>query len=395
MSCRPLLLLTHGIGPSLPSSILGTFYNTRSQEHFQILTRTGTQPHPERTHSSAPQPFDLPQSPLDLVLVSNDRCAFLDLSLSLSLSSRSLSSILHGPFMSVMYASLSDRRFNISSSYYILHDVSVLAGETVYISLRRTPVQKLTFPNLNSADISGRIPSVPDSTIPPLVPGARVGAQRVLDSYADGLENPDDDNGAGNLEEAGGDDYEGLWGGQDEPEEDDPNKAPELEGLLSADGEANVRVGAIRARSFVIRMPEPDEEGEEESGPTNTAPIIAAVPDLGPEYPEWSPAEEARLAEAVASLHPLPLSHAGLRAEFESRVDLSNFSGDQGFEMTSLDILGTEESAHAEWRALGLLLRTTAVNMDELAARFGDRIHETRAYQQELLPLSYGCLTAF
>ncbi|KAJ7269467.1 hypothetical protein C8J57DRAFT_1508624 [Mycena rebaudengoi] len=66
----------------------------------------------------------------------------------------------------------------------------------------------------------------------PSVPRPRVSAQRVLESYADGEWDLDDE------EELLGEDHDGLWGGdQYKPNDDDPNIAPNLDALLGRDEE--------------------------------------------------------------------------------------------------------------------------------------------------------------
>ncbi|KAJ7164838.1 hypothetical protein C8R43DRAFT_1122714 [Mycena crocata] len=89
---------------------------------------------------------------------------------------------------------------------------------------------------------------------------AGVQAQRVLDSYAEGEESPDDDMFEGQGEDVGL--GEGLWGGaQYDPgdEEDEPELGPNL-----ADLGQDTRVGAMQACYYALRIPEPDsDEGDD------------------------------------------------------------------------------------------------------------------------------------
>ncbi|KAJ7451194.1 hypothetical protein B0H11DRAFT_2289037 [Mycena galericulata] len=256
----------------------------------------------------------------------------------------------------------------------------------------------------------GTNPRCPRYNEPSIVPGARVGAQRVLESYADGNDVPDDEYAVEGQGEAEIEDFEGLWGGQQY--EEDPNAAPELETLLqTAEDEEPVRVGAIHAQYFATRIPEPDNDDvlSESSETDPIAPIsgIPAVLDLdqlqlqlpGNEYPEWDAAEEACLNQIDAAANPSSLNFAELLTDFDARTGSSLLSATLNLELESINALGAEDSARDVWRRLIHLqpalqigysaqdLRTTAVDVEGLALRFNHRIFETRQYQQDLLDL--------
>ncbi|KAJ7477734.1 hypothetical protein B0H11DRAFT_2234408 [Mycena galericulata] len=262
----------------------------------------------------------------------------------------------------------------------------------------------------------GTNPRCPRYNDPPIVPGARVCTQRVLESYADGHEAPHDEYAAEDPEEAADEELEGLWGGEQYmPDEEDPNTAPDLEALMPDDDEP-VRVGALYARHFALRIEEPEEDADEERYQSGTVPInpdsvpaprSAAMLDLdqlqlripGNQYPEWDAAEEARLAQIAADQdHSLP-TFAGILWEFEARTGSRVLSRARSLELESINAVGAEESARDVWRRLIRLqpplllgfsardLRTTAVDVDDVSLQFSDRIFEARQYQQDLLDL--------
>ncbi|KAJ7601893.1 hypothetical protein DFH06DRAFT_1153311 [Mycena polygramma] len=182
----------------------------------------------------------------------------------------------------------------------------------------------------------GTNPKCPRFSEPSTVPGARVGAQRVLESYSDGGL-PDDDFAEGDVARPEDEqDYEGLWGGE-QYEDKDPNTAPDLADLVEHEEPEGVRVGAIRAHYYSMRIPEPIEETEEEApelapipGPEDvdeTAAILdferleLCLPSQGV-YHEWDAAEEARQNQVAAATAALRAhrEYPRLLADFKSQV---------------------------------------------------------------------------
>ncbi|KAJ6482239.1 hypothetical protein DFH09DRAFT_1107375 [Mycena vulgaris] len=246
---------------------------------------------------------------------------------------------------------------------------------------------------------------------------ARVGAQRVLESYADGEHSLNDAGVDATEEGPAGDEYDGLWGWlQFDPEDEDPNMSPDLAELVdmadSAGVEEDARMGAMRARYFSMRVPVPDEEDAAEAPTASTSTASsAAVLDpvrmqiqLPPDvqvYTDWDAAEEARQASlAAASIPERPVpTFESLLAEFEARSGTSSLSPSQSFELEAIDALGAEEHARAVWRGLMVIepqliigytpsfLRTTAVNVEEQATTFAVRISETWEFQQDIVSL--------
>ncbi|KAJ6573748.1 hypothetical protein DFH09DRAFT_1078725 [Mycena vulgaris] len=246
---------------------------------------------------------------------------------------------------------------------------------------------------------------------------ARVGAQRVLESCADGEHSPNDAGVDATEEGPAGDEYDGLWGGlQFDPEDEDPNMSPDLAELVdmadSTGVEEDARMGAMRARYFSMRVPIPDEEDAAEAPMASTSTASsAAVLDpvrmqiqLPPDvrvYTDWDAAEEARQASlAAASIPERPVpTFESLLAEFEARSGTSSLSPSQSFELEAIDALGAEEHARAVWRGLMVIepqliigytpsfLRTTAVNVEEQATTFAVRISETWEFQQDIVSL--------
>ncbi|KAJ7608286.1 hypothetical protein DFH06DRAFT_1346967 [Mycena polygramma] len=249
-------------------------------------------------------------------------------------------------------------------------------------------------------------------------PGARVGAQRVHESYSDGGIPPHDEFlEPQSADEDNDDEYDGLWGGgQYEPDEEDPNTAPDLAELTALDDNEPVRVGAIRARYYSMRVPTPQDEQLEASGGTESSVIpspgdvddSAAILDLetlelrlpsNGVYHEWSAAEEARQVQTQNErLRADPL-YPGLLAGFEARVGNASLTASQTLELESIAAIGTEEAARDTWRSfipeqpampLGYsasALRTTAVNVENQATRFSNAQDAMRQYQQTLMDL--------
>lgn len=166
----------------------------------------------------------------------------------------------------------------------------------------------------------GSDPSCPRYNDPPVLPGARVGAQRVVESYADGGLPPDDVSEYGDDEEIVQDGtMEGLWGGQYDPDFD-PNESPDLAELVDPDESEGVRVGAIRARYYSMRIEEVEVvPGVITATPEEETPFDVHVAEPltldmdrlllthpGPQHPEWSAAEEVRLASANPLGSPIP-----------------------------------------------------------------------------------------
>ncbi|KAJ6526122.1 hypothetical protein DFH09DRAFT_1095348 [Mycena vulgaris] len=244
---------------------------------------------------------------------------------------------------------------------------------------------------------------------------ARVGAQCVLESHADGAEPPEDVYEDEHEMEG---DYDGLYGGaQYDPEEDDPNIAPDLAELMgAADGDSEsvdaARMEAMRARYFSMRVPDPNEEdtAEAPTASNNTASseavfdavrLIVHLPHNPSGYTDWNAAEEARLVSLAAAADPVEETPAltTLLAEFEERVGSSPLSVLLAIELEAIDALGAEEHARSLWRGLiplqpqllvgysASFLRTTAVNVEKQSTVFSARVAATREYQQDLRSL--------
>ncbi|KAF7372297.1 Retrovirus-related Pol polyprotein from transposon 412 [Mycena venus] len=267
----------------------------------------------------------------------------------------------------------------------------------------------------------GNNPKCPRFNDPSTVHGARVGAQRVLESYADEGEALYDDN-SGELD-AGAlrydDEMEGLYGGdQSRQDEVDPNTAPDLAQLIDTDDNDEVRVGAIRARYFSMRIAEPDSETGEEvdrepppvpgpGDPDNSAAVLdlerfeLRLPSNG-SYPEWDAAEEARQSRIASTTNPAPVFGSRL-AEFGPSskaasaaaflLPLKRWSSSPSTPLAPKRQLAAYGGISSHCNPPMMLaysrsaLRTTAVNVEEQGALFTGLISDVRRYQQDLLGL--------
>ncbi|KAJ6524648.1 hypothetical protein DFH09DRAFT_1418473 [Mycena vulgaris] len=200
--------------------------------------------------------------------------------------------------------------------------------------------------------------------------GARVGAQRVLESYADG-DTPGDEYAG--PEVAPADDEEamaGLWGGAQYDPDYDPHVAPDLEDLMNAVDveEEPVRVGALRARYFSMQITEPADDAEDPD-PETPAESAAVPPSPGlldldrfkltfcvATNREWTAEDEALQSLATAA-HAPPSSPPAppftvLLAEFEARAGSTPLTMAQTLELESIDAVGAEEHARTIWHRL-------------------------------------------
>ncbi|KAJ7101994.1 hypothetical protein C8R44DRAFT_887778 [Mycena epipterygia] len=254
----------------------------------------------------------------------------------------------------------------------------------------------------------GSNPLCPWYNDPPSRPqGPRVGAQRVLESYADEDNTPDEEIAVG-PDNAGDEEMEGLWNDpRYELGEDDPSTAPDLEELLALQSNEPVCVGAIqvRAQYYSLRIPEPEEEVPAGPMPGPSEAVLnldrLQLRFAGEGYAEWTAAEEARLALASPGPPPSapPPTFRTLLAKFETRTGTAPLTLAQTMELESIDALGTEENARTVWHGIIRLqpgiqwgfdeaaLRTTAVDVETVGGLFIDRIFDTRQYQQDLLEL--------
>ncbi|KAJ6469785.1 hypothetical protein C8R47DRAFT_1077932 [Mycena vitilis] len=256
-------------------------------------------------------------------------------------------------------------------------------------------------------------PKCPKYNDPAIVPGARVGAQRVLESYADGSYPDDEYAGVEAQPDEGDGDYEGLWGGaQYQPEEDDPNVAPDMADLAAlTDTEEPVRVGALRAQYYSMRIPEVEQEEDGErlapvpgrGDPDETAAILdlehleLRLPANGV-YRDWDPAVEAQqeLAAATAASQTAGPSFDSLLSDFQSRTGNRPLSPSLTMELEAIYTIGTEEAAREAWRAFipqqppmrfgysRAALRTTAVNVLEQEERLTQGAAAMRDYRHAL-----------
>ncbi|KAJ7659580.1 hypothetical protein DFH06DRAFT_1130351 [Mycena polygramma] len=245
-------------------------------------------------------------------------------------------------------------------------------------------------------------------------PGARVGAQRVPESYSDAEEHfASDEQNIAQGNEPVGDEYEGLWGGAQYDPDADPNESPDLADLLHSghgghdglggQGEDEVRVGALRAQYYAIRIPEPSEPADESETPEEEVAVPVRIPncDLPPSSSTpWTTACEHQL-ELAASAGTAPTSsgYEARLAEFETRVGSRTLSIAQTTELEAISAIGAEEQARAVWRALIPLhpplridyspeyLRTTSLNLVAESLLFVPELAALRQYQQDLVDL--------
>ncbi|KAJ6465195.1 hypothetical protein C8R47DRAFT_1079385 [Mycena vitilis] len=242
-------------------------------------------------------------------------------------------------------------------------------------------------------------------------PGARVGAQRVPESYSDAEEpfaNDEQNLAPGN--EPVVDEYEGLWGGAQYDPDADPNESPDLADLLHSghgghDGldEDEVRVGALRAQYYSIRIPEPSNPADESETPEEEVAVPVLIPncDLPPSSSTpWTTACEHQLELAASAGAATTSSGYEARlAEFEARVGSRTLSIAQTTELEAISAIGAEEQARAVWRALIPLhpplridyspeyLRTTSLNLVAESLLFVSELAALRQYQQDLVGL--------
>ncbi|KAJ7042868.1 hypothetical protein C8F04DRAFT_1251688 [Mycena alexandri] len=193
----------------------------------------------------------------------------------------------------------------------------------------------------------------------PSVPGARVAAQRVVESYAGGdvavdpaeAENPELAEGA--------EDLEGLWGGEQYDPDFDPNSAPDLSHLMADEDDVEgVRVGAIQAHYYSLRVPEPAEVEVEDQGAglpdleipaSSTTPttIVTLAPSRSSPYPLWTAANETQSRLDAASAAPIPplTSYSSLLADLELRAGRDSLTPSQSLELEAISAVGSEENA--------------------------------------------------
>ncbi|KAJ7688279.1 hypothetical protein B0H17DRAFT_1180624 [Mycena rosella] len=244
----------------------------------------------------------------------------------------------------------------------------------------------------------------------------RLGAQRVIESYADEAEASGDAMAA--VEGRNGEDeYKGLWGGAHyDPDYEDSNQAPDLDELLDmaevdrAQG-TETRMGTMRAQYFALRIAEPEEEVAAEA-PTaaNTATSSAIfdatrlqmhVPSNDSRYTEWTAAAEAQLDAEAAALLPdiLSATFDSLLSDFEAHIGEQALSASDSLELKAIYALGAEEAARNNWRGMipiqpqvlvgytPAVLRTNAVDLIGQPQSFTRRIEEMRIFQQDLVGL--------
>ncbi|KAF7372409.1 Transposon Tf2-12 polyprotein [Mycena venus] len=173
-----------------------------------------------------------------------------------------------------------------------------------------------------------------------------------------------------------------------------------------------VRVGAIRARYFSMRIPDPEVVDEGGTGASqaelpdsdDTEAVRLDLDNLvlqhaGSRFPEWTAAEEARQIQDAASRMITVPSYLTLLADFEGRTGSSVLTASQTLELEAINAVGAEENAETLLRELRRLqpvallgfspefLRTTAVNVDEQSPLFEGRVRDTQRHQQDLLDL--------
>ncbi|KAJ7159116.1 hypothetical protein C8R43DRAFT_1124749 [Mycena crocata] len=187
---------------------------------------------------------------------------------------------------------------------------------------------------------------------------------RVHESYAEGDKPLGDEYAAGEAEE--GDDGEGLWGG-DQYDPDDAEEHAEVGADLAELVDGDTRMGAMQARYFALRIPEPEDEGESEateegrSWELRTDIHEMAVLNIdwnqvivqGGKYPLWTAKEEARIAQSdpLATISS-PTSFLSLLAAFEGRFGTAPLSIAQTTELGSIHTVGIEERALEVWKQL-------------------------------------------
>ncbi|KAJ6521826.1 hypothetical protein DFH09DRAFT_1330935 [Mycena vulgaris] len=222
--------------------------------------------------------------------------------------------------------------------------------------------------------------------------GARVGAQRVLESYTEG-DGPDDDVATGGVG-AEGSAQDEPWGVQYDADFD-PNESPDLADLV-----------AMEEPAEVAEELDPETPSESEAVPHSPGLLDLDRFELTlgvASNREWTAQGEVReaLASAAASASsapPIP-AFTTLLARFEERAGSTPLTMTQTIELESIDAIGAEEHAHDVWRHLIslhpplrlrfslALLRTTAIDLDHQALLFQGDISNTRQHQQDLLDL--------
>ncbi|KAJ6456315.1 hypothetical protein C8R47DRAFT_1227846 [Mycena vitilis] len=242
--------------------------------------------------------------------------------------------------------------------------------------------------------------------------GARVGAQRVPDSYSDADGNAADDEllEAPSGEAEAAEDFGGLWGGAQYEPGADPNKSPDLADLLADahDEEGGVRVGALRARYFALRILDgtesvdsPDTPEEETSAPSPNPACDLPLQFRHP-VPSWMPTGPQPPQEPTLEPNAPPTPSSGYDTrlnEFESRVGQSALSLAQTLELEAISAIGAEEHARTVWRSLiplrpavrvnysPELLRTAAVNLVAETLLFTRELDGFQTYQRDLVGL--------
>ncbi|KAJ7606486.1 hypothetical protein DFH06DRAFT_1348026 [Mycena polygramma] len=236
----------------------------------------------------------------------------------------------------------------------------------------------------------GSNPICPKYKDSPVALGARVGAQRVPNSYSDADEShagddllaaPEEDTGAA-------EDFDGLWGGAQYDPEADPNEAPDLAELLHD------------ARN------DEGESADTSDTPEEAIPASAATLDcnLPPQFchpaPGWMSTERPQEPNAVLAASPTSLpGYDGRLTEFKSRVGQEVLSIAQTLELEAISAIGAEEHARTIWLAMiplrpavrvnysPELLRTTAVNLTAESLLFTCELDGFQVYQQDLVGL--------